>query len=114
MINNFPKAPDGLCFEIREAGLGWLSIQLKNKKTHQVLLSKIVERPNITLFNIPGKHTLDLEEIKNYEVSQEKEIVASAHELLKKYTEMFDIDEELSKNIREICDFNKEHYIGRY
>lgn len=114
MIDNFPKAPDGLCFEVRDIGLGWISVALKTRKNYHTIITDIVPRPNMSLFNIPGRFTSDLSEIRDYEVTQEKEIINTANSILKKYDNLMASDDEYTNVIKKIRKVNKENYIGRY
>lgn len=115
MIENFPKPPAGTFFEVQGVGLGWLRVCLIQKENRQIILSKTVGRPNMTLHNIVSNvHQSFVEEVKNFEVSQERDIKATALELIKNYEELNNLDDEEIELIKKIRTLSRDWYVGRY
>ena len=115
MIENFPKPPSGTFFEVQGIGLGWLRVCLINKENKQIILSKTVGRPHLALCNIVSSvHQGSVDEIKNFEISQERDIKATARELTEEYEKLNNLDDGMIELIEKVRVLSRDWYVGRY
>lgn len=115
MIQNFPEPPSETFFEVQEIGLGWLKVCLIDKENEQIVISATVGRPNLYFYNIVSNVDQDsVDDLKNYEISQEASIKATAKYLIEEYEKLKNLDEKERKLIEKVKEMNQDLYIGKY
>lgn len=115
MIQNFPEPPSETFFEIQEIGLGWLKVCLIDKEEEHIIISATVGRPNLYFHNITSNvDQSSVDELKNYEISQEADIKATAKSLIEEYGKLKNLDKNERRLIEKIREMNQDLYIGKY
>lgn len=113
MISNFPQAPHGYSFLVKNIGLGWIHVSLVKDIDQSVLLSRIAPRKDKKMKN---RLRVDMSVEKNscFHKTEEKDVVKTAHYLLRDVNKMKRLSQSAKNNIFDVEDYNQERFVGLY